>query len=119
MEIVSAWGRPTNPHYDPSRSSDGGGYWQFEGGCLFEIEGRMVTVEVEDSSCGEFGSRMDAQITDPEHKWYFVWGSMDDVEGFYPDEEVIRSASGCIGIADAGILIDMAMEAADMIARGW
>lgn len=34
FNIVSAWGMPTNPKYDPDTANNGGGYWQFAGGTM-------------------------------------------------------------------------------------
>ncbi len=57
FNIVSAWGAQTNPHYDPDTANNGGGYWQFSGGIVVDLNGQLVTVEVDDTSCGDFGSR--------------------------------------------------------------
>lgn len=103
--------------YNPDTANNGGGYWQFEGGCLFDLDGRIVAVEVQDYSCGDFGSRLYAQIADPEHVWCLSWGTMEDasIEAEYPDYAMMLSATGCL-FENAWKLIDVAMESAVIIA---
>lgn len=79
MRIESFWGRPTNAHYDPRKANDGGGYWQFEGGALFiTSDGRPVVMEVRDTSCGWFGSRMELHAEVSGHTVDVYWGTMED-----------------------------------------
>ena len=43
FNILSAWGWATNPAYDPDTASNGGGYWQYAGGIVADVNGRMYT----------------------------------------------------------------------------
>ena len=69
FNIVSAWGAQTNPHYDPDTANNGGGYWQFSGGIVVDLNGQLVTVEVDDTSCGDFGSRVYFSGSFPTAQW--------------------------------------------------
>ena len=43
FNIVSAWGAQTNPHYDPDTANNGGGYWQFSGGIVVDLNGQLIS----------------------------------------------------------------------------
>lgn len=118
FKILSAWGRATNPAYTPDTASNGGGYWQFSGGILAEINGQLVTVEIDDSSCGDFGSRIYVDVVADGFCWRYVDGSMDDASIDAPEEvaDILASASGVLGV-DALALVCEAREAADLCAR--
>lgn len=118
FKILSAWGRATNPAYDPDTANNGGGYWQFSGGILAEINGQLVTVEIDDSSCGDFGSRIYVDVIADGFCWRYVDGSMDDASIDEPEEVagILASASGALGV-DALALVCEAREAADLCAR--
>ena len=118
FNIVSAWGLPTNPVYDPDTANNGGGYWQFAGGILADVNGRPVTVEVDDTSCGDFGDRVYVDVLVDGYHWRYAGGSMDDASIDAPEEidDVLASISGVLGV-DAGGLIAAALSAADLCAR--
>lgn len=121
MKLESFWGRPMNPFYDPDKANDGGGYWQFEGGALYITEaGRPVTVEVWDSSCGEFGTRLGVVIQMPRRRWATDWGTMDsEIPGDdVPDQSVLSSAAGSMGVSDEdlGQIISEVFHAASLAA---
>lgn len=118
FNIVSAWGLPTNPEYDPDTANNGGGYWQFAGGILADISGHLITVEVDDTSCGDFGSRVYIDVIADGYHWRYAGGSMDDASIDAPEEidDVLASISGVLGV-DAGGLIAAALSAADLCAR--
>lgn len=74
MRISNINTRETNEHYDPLRCNNGGGYSQpvitvdFDDG---------VSVMIEDTSCGDFGSRIRAAICiNGEEVYTAAWGSM-------------------------------------------
>lgn len=118
FKILSAWGRATNPAYDPDTANNGGGYWQFAGGLVAEINGQLVAVEVDDASCGDFGSRVYVGIISDGYHWRYVDGTMDDASIDAPEEvaDILASASGVLGV-DALALVCEAREAADLCAR--
>ena len=88
FHIVSAWGAQTNPHYDPDTANNGGGYWQFSGGIVVDLNGQLVTVEVDDTSCGDFGSRVYFSVTADGFCWQFFDGTMDDASIDTPEENM-------------------------------
>lgn len=118
FNIVSAWGWATNPAYNPDTANNGGGYWQFAGGVVVDLNGRLVTVEVDDMSCGDFGSRRYVDISTDGFRWQFVDGTMGDASIDAPEEvaDILASASGVLGI-DAWALVYDARGAADLCAR--
>lgn len=118
FNIVSAWGAQTNPHYDPDTSNNGGGYWQFSGGIVVDLNGQLVTVDVDDTSCGDFGSRVYFSVTADGFCWRFSDGTMDDASIDTPEDVlgVLRSISGVLGV-DAEALISAALNAANICAR--
>jgi hypothetical protein len=118
FNIVSAWGAQTNPHYDPDTANNGGGYWQFLGGIVVALNGQLVTVEVDDTSCGDFGSRVYFSVTADGFFWHFSDGTMDDASIDTPEDVlgVLRSISGVLGV-DAEALISAALNAANICAR--
>ena len=60
--------------YDPSASFTGGSYFQPRGHVDVEVNGRTVTIHIDDLSCGWYGSRVRYSIGDT----IFWIGSMDD-----------------------------------------
>ena len=117
FHIVSAWGAHTNPHYDPDTANNGGGYWQFSGGIFVDLNGQLVTVDVDDTSCGDFGSRVYFAVTADGFCWRFSDGTMDDASIDTPDDVsgVLRSISGVLGV-DSEALISAALNAANICA---
>ena len=117
FNIASAWGLATNPAYNPDTANNGGGYWQFAGGIVAEINGQLVAVEVDDRSCGDFGSRVYVDIIADGHHWLYADGTMDDASIDAPEEvaDILASASGVLGV-DALALVCEAREAADLCA---
>ena len=117
FNIVSAWGERTNPHYDPDTANNGGGYWQFSGGVVVDLNGQFVTVEVNDTSCGDFGSRYYVDVIADGYHWRFSDGTMDDASIDTPEEidAVLASISGVLGV-DAEALISAALNAANICA---
>lgn len=120
MKMQSFWGWPTNPHYDPTRAYNGGGYWQYKGGALYMTEdGHPVVIETEDASQGDFGTIYGRAITVDGMVYRDDWGSADCMGGHYtPDSAILQAAAGKIGI-HPGELADhiwQASRAADMAA---
>ena len=115
--IVSAWGAQTNLHYNPDTANSGGGYWQYAGGIVADIGGQLCTVEVDDTSCGDFGSRYYVDVIADGYHWRFSDGTMDDASIDAPAEidAVLASISGVLGV-DAEALISAALNAANICA---
>lgn len=117
FNIVSAWGAQTNPHYNPDTANNGGGYWQYAGVIVADIGGQLCTVEVDDTSCGDFGSRYYVDVIANGYHWRFSDGTMDDASIDAPAEidAVLASISGVLGV-DAEALISAALDAANICA---
>jgi hypothetical protein len=117
FNIVSAWGAQTNLHYNPDTANNGGGYWQYAGGIVADIGGQLVTVEVDDMSCGDFGSRVYFSVTADGFCWNFSDGTMDGASVDTSEDVlgVLRSISGVLGV-DAEALISAALDAANICA---
>lgn len=82
IKLGAVWGTPIGA-YNPDTANNGGGYWQFDGGAMFSAEnGQVVIVEVTDTSCGDFGTRLWYDITVQDAtkalEWHVNMGSMDD-----------------------------------------
>nr|DAO63234.1 MAG TPA: hypothetical protein [Caudoviricetes sp.] len=91
IKLDAVWGTPIGA-YNPDTANNGGGYWQFYGGAVFSAEnGQVVIVEVQDTSCGDFGTRRqyDISVQDATKalEWYINTGSMDDAS-IDPDETI-------------------------------
>ena len=117
FNIVSAWGAQTNLHYNPDTANSGGGYWQYAGGIVADIGGQLCTVEVDDTSCGDFGSRYYVDVIADGYHWRFSDGTMDDASIDAPAEidAVLASISGVLGV-DAEALISAAWSTANICA---
>lgn len=118
VKLISVWGEETNPYANPDKANDGGGYFQPSGGVFVEVDGDPVIVEVDDLSCGEFGTRIQYAIDAPKKgmKWYLNVGSMDDAMIDSPDtiDEVLDSIWGNLGVAED--LLNFACDAVHTVA---
>lgn len=118
FEISCAWGRCTNPFFDPHKNHDGGGYWQYSGGIVATLaNGQELVLEVCDTSCGWFGSRKTATVTDGRRSFPLYWGSMD---GGAPQPTCKELAHLCksarLSFGMARKLLSEAFNAANMVA---
>lgn len=82
IKLDAVWGTPIGT-YNPDTANNGGGYWQFEGGAIFSAEnGQFIIIEVVDTSCGDFGTRIWCDVTVQDTtsalEWHVNMGSMDD-----------------------------------------
>lgn len=118
FNIVSVWGMPTNPKYNPDTANNGGGYWQFAGGILADISGHLVTVDIVNTSCGDFGSRYYVDVLADGYHWRFAGGTMADASIDAPEEidAVLASISGVLGV-NAADLMFAALDAAYICAQ--
>ena len=118
LRIVSVWGWVTNPAYSPDAANNGGGYWQYTGGIVADVNGQLVTVEVDDSSCGDFGSRIFVDVAADGFRWRVNIGTMADTSVDATDEidDIYTSISGVLDI-DADCLIREAIQSANLCAE--
>ena len=84
---------------------------------MADIGGQLVTVEVDDMSCGDFGSRVYFSVTADGFCWNFSDGTMDGASVDTSEDVlgVLRSISGVLGV-DAEALISAALDAANICA---
>ena len=80
---------------------------------LSKYYGHLVTVEVDNTSCGDFGSRYYVDVLADGYHWRYADGSMDDASIDAPEEidDVLASISGVLGVDASGLI------AADLCAR--
>lgn len=107
VKLDAVWGTPSGA-YNPDTANNGGGYWQFYGGAIFSaVNGQVVIVDVQDSSCGDFGTRILYDITVQDATkalgWHVNVGSMDDAS--IDPEETIAAVFAAIARA-LGVLPD-------------
>lgn len=118
INILSAFGWPTNPQYGQGNANDGGCYWQYAGGIVAEVSGHTVAVEIIDDSCGEFGSRYCVTVSTEDYEWIYCDGGMDDSS--LDDEAFIIAVKDSISAilrVNAEDLICLARHAANLCAR--
>lgn len=112
--MISFWGEETNPTANPNTANNGGGYSQPEGGILVELEnGEHIVVTVCDSSCGDFGSRIDWSIEMPDGRQFGgCYGTMSDasIDEEWSDDS-LDSVSRIYGV-DAWAMVADALDAA-------
>lgn len=119
MKIISVYGVNANPFYSPSKANNGGGYWQPGGIALISIgDGKLVTVEYDDTSCGDFGRRESFAVEADGFKWGWNFSTIDGSYSDAPDkiDAIIDSIGGVIG-CDPFEILDLAVEAIDIAAR--
>lgn len=124
INFVSCWGDPIG-NYDPDTCNNGGGYWQFSGGALFAADdGRRIVIEVDDLSCGDFGSRVFCTITvqnsDQTLEWPVNLGTMQDacISSELDVQAVYAAVSRELGIVpdDVAAMVSDARCGADAVA---
>lgn len=93
---VETW-TETNPYYDPERSCNGGGYSQpsISGVITWKKCRKPIRFTLDDSSCGDFGSRICLALSDGpvEMCGEYCYDSMDDdsiLESTIPDNAATR-----------------------------
>ncbi len=116
IAVISFWGDA--PEYDVAYSSNGGSYYQPHGGALLHVGEKNVVVEIDDTSCGDFGSRVFVTIECDTHKWAFAFGTMDDasINSDEELEEIWLSAGAILGIRNLWDVINIVRDAIDIAA---
>lgn len=121
MKIVSVWGYPSNPFYNPDKANNGGGYWQYYGGVVLDHHGELVVVELQDDSCGDFGARWHFDIDAPGYWWRANCGDADDASIDAPEdvEAVCASIDGVLGLDIMELIHDVAPVIDECARRQW
>ena len=121
MEIISVWGSPTNPHYNPDTANNGGGYWQYEGGAVIALNNKLVVVELYDDDCGDFGSRWGYAVTAPGYCWRINCGDAADASIDAPEdvEAVCASINGVLGLDIMELIHEVAPVVDECARRQW
>ncbi len=117
IKMISCWGYA--PEYDVDRCNNGGSYYQPTGGAIFSVGGQLVTVEIDDTSCGDFGSRVYVSIEDGDHNWCWTTGTMDDasIASRAEEDAILASVSGVLGVNALSDLVRPAIAAMDWAAN--
>lgn len=120
IKVVSFWGCETNPSADPETAGDGGGYFQPSGGCLVQLSnGEEVVVELDDLSCGDFGTRKFWSVHAIRRGMCWMWctGSMDDacIDPDWYIEQVYQSIWGVLGV-NLDVLMYLVRDAVNLAA---
>lgn len=104
IKLGAVWGTPGGA-YNPDTANNGGGYWQFYGGAKFSaVNGQVIIVEVQDTSCGDFGTRCQYDITVQDATealaWFVNVGTMDDasIDSQETIDAVFAAIAGELGI---------------------
>lgn len=116
INVISFWGYA--PEYVTEFNNNGGSYYQPCGGALLRIGNQYVVVNIDDTSCGDFGSRVFVNIECNTHKWVFTYGTMDDASINSDDEleEIWLSAGAILGIDNLWTVINIVRAAIDVAA---
>ena len=119
MKIVSVYGENVNFAYSPATCNNGGGYWQPCGVALISLDdGRLVTVEFDDTSCGDLGRRESFSVEVDGFRWCWNYSTMD---GEYSDSigkinSILDSIDGVLR-CDPDDIINLAAHAINIAAR--
>lgn len=121
MKIVSVWGYPSNPFYNPDKAANGGGYWQYYGGVVLDHNGELVVVELQDDDCGDFGARWSFDVDVPGWWWHANCGNADDASIDAPDviEAVCTSINGVLGLDIMELIHEVAPVIDECARRQW
>ncbi len=121
MKIVSVWGYPSNPFYNPERAANGGGYWQYSGGVVLALNGELVVVELYDDSVGDFGSRWGFDVTAPSYRWRVNCGNADDasIDTTEAIDGVCASIEGVLGIDIMAVIGEITPIIDECARRQW
>ena len=104
--IKAATCRQTNPFYDPSTASNGGGYFQPEGEAVLVLaDGRELKIEYSDASCGDFGDRIWYGVSDGSQSWEWTEDTMsmsdEDMEQQAADTDAVWAAmTAALGLTE-------------------
>lgn len=117
MDIINVTAA-VNSGYNPATANNGGGYFQPAGTVTMQTERGIATIDVDDTSCGDFGSRIAILVHAAGSVITLCLGSMESD----PDDVI----DGCLKAItemtgeDPTALVDMAIDAVrDKAYRVW
>lgn len=119
MRILSVYGENVNSFYSLATCNNGGGYWQPCGVALISLDnGQLVTVEFNDSSCGDFGRRESFSVEVDGFKWGWNYSDMDG-EYSNTDREIntIIDSIGGVLRCNPDDILNLAVHAINIAAR--
>lgn len=124
IKLLNAWGKEGNEFRNPATANNGGGYSQPYGGLTVQVGKEHLYIEVEDSSCGDFGDRWHISIRAIERRmeWFIHFNQIDEQKecekALRRWEKDKRSIAGVISITpeDVEKLITTAWDAASIYA---
>ena len=121
MTIVSVWGYPSNPFYNPEKANNGGGYWQYYGGVALDLHGELVVVELQDDDCGDFGARWSFDVDAPGYWWHANCGNAADasIDALEDIDAVCASIEGVLGIDIMAVIGEIAPVIDECARRQW
>lgn len=121
MKIVSVWGYPSNPFYNPDKAANGGGYWQYYGGVVLDHNGELVVVELQDDDCGDFGSRWSFDVDALGYWWHANCGDAADASIDTPEDidAVCASIEGVLGLDIMELIHEIAPAIDECARRQW
>lgn len=91
VNLISVTGWETG-NYDAERCNNGGAYWQYAGAVTLSADGQHISIEIEDTSCGDFGQRWSAVVAMPDGtEWCWGCDEVDNVGSSNYDEEEVLS----------------------------
>lgn len=119
-KVLSIWGYPTNPHYNPDEANSGGGYWQWAGGAVIAHNNKMIVVELDNNSIGDFGSRWGVTVSASGYRWRINCGNADDASIDDPAyiDAVCASIDGVLGLDIIDLIHNIAPVIDECARRG-
>ena len=118
MKVVSVYGENVNSAYSPATCNNGGGYWQPCGVALISLDDeKLVTVEFDDLSCGDFGRRESFSVETDGFRWGWNFSSMDgEYSDTYSEIDAIIDSIGGVLHCDPDDIINLAAHAINIAA---
>lgn len=124
IKILNVWGKEANEFRNPSTANNGGGYSQPYGGLTVQVGKEHLYIEVDDTSCGDFGERYSIAVyaIERQMKWFIHFNQIDEqkecekaLRRWKKDK---RSIAGVMKITldDVNMLIRIAWDAASIYA---
>ena len=98
IKVVSVYGENVNTNYDWESDRTCGNYWQPCGIALLELpNGTLVTVQYDNTSCGDLGYRRHYEVSINRFRWIWDESNMDDAVNT-PDEKYFAIQDSIEGV---------------------